>query len=285
MKSNHVACGSIRPLALAVRSLAEPEQHDRHDEHREPERERDRVQVQRRAIAMNTSANSAMVLPSSRNDRPRDGLPVARARDQAARRCAPAARSRRRRARAPAPAASAPRAPQSTPARRGEQRRQDQVDALNSRQHRRLRFVRRSRGRPRELALVRLHDAHERLDGGAETEEESEVHDPVCVELAVEVGSRPRRRSRNRGRFRFRGRRPDPPSATCFCCPGRWRGVRLTRPTPKIKRSVRPGRLGLLGLQRPARRGPRGRRWRRTACPPSCARARGSRPRTGRAAA
>jgi len=38
-----------------------------------------------------------------------------------------------------------------------------------------------------DLAPVRLRHAHDSLDGGAETEEETEVHDPVCVEFPVEV--------------------------------------------------------------------------------------------------
>ena len=37
-----------------------------------------------------------------------------------------------------------------------------------------------------DLALVLLHDSHHPLDGGAQSEEQSEVHDPVCVELAIE---------------------------------------------------------------------------------------------------
>ena len=37
-----------------------------------------------------------------------------------------------------------------------------------------------------DLALVLLHDSHHPLDGGAQSEEQSEVHDPVCVELAIQ---------------------------------------------------------------------------------------------------
>jgi len=37
-----------------------------------------------------------------------------------------------------------------------------------------------------DLTLVLLHDPHDPLDGGAESEEQTEVHDPVCVELAIQ---------------------------------------------------------------------------------------------------
>src|SRR5689334_17350545 len=88
---------------------------------------------------------------------------------------------------APAPAATAPRAPQIAPAR----------PVTSAARIRLMRSIRASTTVSRFLvaririlfcrsALVRLRHAHQRLDGGAETEEEAEVHDPVCVELAIQ---------------------------------------------------------------------------------------------------
>src|SRR5689334_9272574 len=123
---------------------------------------------------MNTSANSAMVLPSSRNVRPRDGLP---ARALATRR-EPMRTSSQKSAQAraaPAPAQIAPARPVTSAARIRLMRSIRASTAVSC-----LVVLFRSR------ALVRLRHAHQRLDGGAETEEEAEVHDPVCVELAIQ---------------------------------------------------------------------------------------------------
>src|SRR3954471_4884801 len=138
----------------------------------------------RTAMAMNTSANSAAVLPSSRNDSPRDGLP---SRALATRR-PPMRTSSQKSAQAspaPTPAAIAPRAPHRSPARH----------VISAPRSRLMRSIRASTAASAvaartavavDVAPVCLHHAHDPLDGGAQSEKQPEVHDPVCVELAIE---------------------------------------------------------------------------------------------------
>src|SRR4051812_28006711 len=141
----------------------------------------------RTAIATNTSANSAAVLPSSRNDRPRDGLP---SRAVATRR-PPMRTSSQKSAHArpaPTPAATAPRAPHKIPARH----------VINAPRIRLMRSIRASTAASAvaartavavALALVSVHHAHDPFEGGPQPKKHPEVHDPVCVEFAMEGGA------------------------------------------------------------------------------------------------
>ena len=156
-----------------------------------------------------------------------------------ARRCAPAARSPRRRAPRPRPRRSRRARPTARPPG-------TVSSAARIRLVRSIRASTAASGLPpvfwssvANSRLYALHDAHDALDGGAESEEEPEVHDPVCVELAVEEVAAAAADHETESYLDSEGAGRYPPSATCFCCPGRWRGVRLTRQAPKIKRALR----------------------------------------------
>ena len=272
MKSNQVACGSIRAPSAALASPVLPRRPEAEQEDRHARTPRSRA---RTAIA----SSFATRIGDEHQSEQHHGLGQQQERQAARDAPAPArawatmrvasrtsTQKSTQASSAPTPAATAPLV---APEQRGQAGDRDaratRFDALNSSRpplppgwsswRRFVVFV--SRG----FALVRrCVTRQERLDGGADSEEQTEVHDPVCVRICGRGSIRRRPPmtmaqgnldSERAGRCRRR--------ATFFCCLGRWRGVPVTCRGRKIK----PGCKALRDC--PAPRGPRAPRWRRSA--------------------